>query len=387
MTSFNFLNRQPKVQCYSLLDVGCDSIKVGLLKRPADGTLPQLVGYGHASAERHDLTGGRAEAEAIAEIANRLLTETEDRSIDAAGRKLVPDELICAVPSRATFGQMFIVDLKRPKSHEPISEKEMAQLTKRAESLAWQDLSKLTAEEGHWQPFSLTQTGMQVDGSSVSKGVGLMGRNVSFSLFGLAVEPRVMRALETLANQLNLSLLSCVASSQALAALLPRQQAMVLEIGFSGTGIYLVRNGLLHAANWVAFGGNFFSQALAQSASLKLDTANQLKHDFTNGVLSSHERNWVNKHLEAPRQRWHEAVSAELTELAQAHGIPRRIYLTGGGSQLTELDKRLRIETAPFDGAPEILRLKSMLPAAFNQSDGCLFAVLAGISFYNFQSV
>jgi cell division ATPase FtsA len=46
-----------------------------------------------------------------------------------------------------------------------------------------------------------------------------------------------------------------------------------------------------------------------------------------------------------------------LAEFSYNGSLPRRIYLTGGGSLLPGLDKLLRTNPDPFDAAPEVSRL------------------------------
>ena len=51
--------------------------------------------------------------------------------------------------------------------------------------------------------------------------------------------------------------------------------------------------------------------------------------------------------------------------------LPRRIFLTGGGSLMPGLDKLLRSDPVPFDGAPEVARLgPKSLPPVQDLTDG-----------------
>ena len=46
-----------------------------------------------------------------------------------------------------------------------------------------------------------------------------------------------------------------------------------------------------------------------------------------------------------------------LTDLSLDKALPKRIYMTGGGSLLPGLDKLLRSDPLPFDSAPEVFQL------------------------------
>jgi cell division ATPase FtsA len=148
-----------------------------------------------------------------------------------------------------------------------------------------------------------------------------------------------------------------VAASQALAAVTPHAEAIIVDIGLSGTDICLIRDNALVAAGSTPFGGAFFTQALAQGLDLDLTEAEELKRAFAGGSVPQEKVDEIELYLNGPRCRWYDGAMEFLVESSKGKLLPRKIYLTGGGSLLPGLDKLLRANPSNFQRAPEVARL------------------------------
>lgn len=310
-----------------------------------------------AETGQHDVTGGRLEADAVTRPVNQALVQAEDSSERAVGYKVVPDDVIFALAGRATLGRLFTVKQTRPKFGEPVSAKELRNLRVRAEKLVRRSLAETPLEGGQWQPLSVNDAGLRLDNHLVLEGVGLTGQEISFSVFGVAGLSSALRSLEVLANRLDLTIANIVASSQALASVMPYAEAIILDIGFSGTDVCLIRDDALVGTEWTPFGGNFFTQVLAREVDIDPVRANQLKHAFGRGEVDKADVHLIEGHLDGARKRWYDAVMEILARLSPYKPLPRRVYMTGGGSLLPGLDKLLRTNPVPFDSAPEVAQL------------------------------
>lgn len=358
--------RQKKAQrptSFSLVDIGRDTVKAVVILVIPGTPEPQIVGYGLAETGGHDITGGRLGAAAVISPVNTALSQAEDSTEKVVGQKIVPDDVIFALAGRATMGELFTVRQTRPNPTEPISAKELNHLSTRAERLACQGLARLPVEGGHWQALGVTDAGVRLDEHLVLDGVGLTGQNLSFSVFGVAGQAGALRALELLANRLDLTIVNIVATWQALAAVVPYAEAIVLDVGFSGTDICLIRGDALVAAGWIPLGGEFFTLSLAQALEIEPGETKRLKHALANGDLSQDEVEQTEAYLDEAYGRWYDAVMELLSKLSGERPLPRKIYLTGGGSLLPGLDKLLRADPAPFNRAPEVVRLGQHLPS------------------------
>jgi cell division ATPase FtsA len=342
---------------YSLVDVGRDTVKAVVVLTMPGNSAPQLVGYGQAETGNRDITGGRLEAGAVIRPVNVALTQAEDSTEEFIGRKIVPDHAIFSLAGRASVGKLFTVTQTRPKPKETISVKELNSLRDRAERLVRQGLSDTYFEGGQWQPLAVTDAGLRLDNYPVLDGIGLTGTEIAFSVFGMAGQAGALRALEVLAHRLDLTLANVVASPQALAAIVPCADAVILDVGFSGTDVCLIKGNALVAADWMPFGGYFFTQLLARSMDIDQPAARTLKQSLSENELSEDEVDHIEIHLAPIRQRWYKAAMEVLAEFSPYDPLPRRIFLTGGGSLLPGLDKILRTNPDPFDSAPEVSQL------------------------------
>jgi cell division ATPase FtsA len=326
-----------------------------------DSSEIQVIGYGLTETGGHDITGGRLEAAAVTAPVNTALTQAEDSTEVVAGYKVVPDDVIFALAGRASIGRIFTVHQTRPKPSQPVTTKELVSLRSRAERLVRQGLAALPVEGGQWQALAVTDAGIRLDNHLVLEGLGLTGREIAFSVFGVAVQAGALRALRVLANRLDLEVANVVAASQALATVAPSAEAIILDAGLTGTDICLIRDNALVATGSMPFGGAFFTQALAQATQLNSVEAEKLKRDFATGKLLSGEVEHVDNQLHSARTRWYEAVLEFLVGISGDWPLPRKIYLTGGGTLLPGLDKLLCSNPDPFERPPEVARLGAYL--------------------------
>ncbi len=347
--------RQPRA--YSLVDIGRDTVKAVVILVQPDLSMPQIIGYGLAETGGRDIAGGRLEAAAITSPVNIALTQAEDRTEAVIGKKIVPDDVIFAVNGQATVGKLFTVRQTRSNPAAPISTKELSRLRQQTEQVVRQGLAELSIDGGQWQALAVNDAGLRLDGHLVLDGVGLTGREVKLSLFGVAVQATAKRALETLAQRLDLKIVNILSAAQALTAAVPHSEAIILDIGVAGTNACLIRNDALVATGWIPFGGGFFTQAIAEKVELSFNEAKQLKHAFTAGQLTLDEINYLDELLDRARYRWYKSVINLLKKLSENKPFPWKIYLTGGGSLLPELDQFLRSDPTPFYRAPEVSRL------------------------------
>lgn len=369
---------------YSLVDIGRDTVKAAVILLPSDKTAPQVVGYGLAKTGDHDITGGRLEAKALISPVNMALTLAEDRTEAVVGHKIVPDEVIFALPGQATAGKLFTVRQTRPQPAKPISKKELKQLRSRADRVVIEGLSQLSVERGQWQALAVNEVALRLDDHLVLEGLGRKGRELSLAVFGVAAQTGAKRGLEMLAQLLDLVNVNIIAAPHALASVIPQTEAIVLDIGFSGTMICLIRGDALVATSWLPFGGDFFSQTLAQLLQIEPTEANHLKHDWVAGEVDPETAEYLDRCLEEARHRWYEMVMAVLLKESRSQPLPWKIYLTGGGSLLPGLDLLLRANPEYFNRVPEISRLgQSALPHLKDLTEGLdynAYAVALGLA-------
>jgi hypothetical protein len=351
---------------FSLIDFGADTVKAVVVRQERASV--RVLGYGFAPAEGRGLSGGRADVAALAAVADEALVAAEDQTEAVGGGKVVPDDALFCIPASLTRGQSFTVRQTRAEPTVPIAARELKSTWERVERLARERLPLLSDDEAGegpsvtWRPLALTPGPVAVDGHHVTDPVGLKGRELLLSAFGIAVWPSALRAAEAVAERLELALVSVVASPQSLASLVPRREALLISVGSQGTSLNLIEHDALVSTFWWSQGGEFFTRSLAQAFRCPPEEAEALKRAYTDNALSAEDEDLVTRSLAKPVAMWLETLVAGLRRMAGESArrptltgyrpkasmlpdgddsLPGYIYLTGGGSLLPDLSRAL----------------------------------------------
>jgi cell division ATPase FtsA len=341
----------------------------------------RVLGYGLAPANGRDLSGGRADTAALAAIVDEALTAAEDQTETAGQGKVVPDDALFCIPARLSRGECFTVRQARPDPSVPITAREMKAAWERLERLTREQLPARGDDNATWKALAITPGASCVDNHYVTDPLGMKGRELALSAFGMAVWASALRAAEAIADRLELALVNVVPAPQALASSAPGRDALLINIGAKGTSLSLIRHDALLATHWWPQGGEFFTQSLSQTYHCPPDEAEALKRAYTDRALSAHDENLVAHSLAASVEDWLGTLTAALCQMATAQttsdhdeALPEHIYLTGGGSLLPDLTYALlSLASAPalsFRRSPEVeslgRRLDSSAPVLLN---------------------
>jgi cell division protein FtsA len=180
---------------------------------------------------------------------------------------------------------------------------------------------------------------VRIDGYRVTNPINFQGRDVSMSVFN-AYAPMVhLGALETIAHELHLDLLSVAAEPYAVARAVEVEDmldfsAIFIDVGGGTTDIAVVRNGGLEGTKMFAVGGRAFTKRLAQSYDLSFEEAEKMKIDYSFGKLSQERMLDLKKLFDEDCRVWLGGVELSLVEFAETDLLPNKIFLCGGGSAL-----------------------------------------------------
>jgi cell division protein FtsA len=170
-------------------------------------------------------------------------------------------------------------------------------------------------------------------------------------------------ALQTVAQGLDLTLVTIVAEPYALARCLSRNAsadsgALFIDIGGGTTDIALVRQGGIEETRMFALGGRTFTRRLAAHKGLSLKEAEKLKVSYGQGLVKGAERDEIRQIFASEVQTWMDSVELLTEELARGELLPPAVYMVGGGSSLPDLSEKLEsfpwTERLPFSHAPII---------------------------------
>jgi cell division ATPase FtsA len=372
---------------FSLIDFGTDTVKAVVVRREKAGV--RVLGFGFSPTEGHCLSGGRADIAALVAITDSALVAAEDQTETNNQGKVVPDEALFCIPSQFTRGECFSVRQTRADPSAPIAPRELKSVWERVERLARERLPLLDDDSITWKPLAITPGVITVDGHHVTDPVGLKGRDLALSAFGVAAWPSVLRAAETVAERLELGLMSLVATPQSLASVVPQREAILIDIGAQGTSLQLIRHDALVSTSWCPKGGEFFTQSLSWAFRCLPEEAEALKRAYADNALSAKDKDLVARSLVKPIALWLEELVALLCQMVTKQAVcrptdmaldsdrvgslPGRIYLTGGGSLLPDLSPALSsLEANPSLGFRRSLEVELLGPKLGTRAPGHL---------------
>src|SRR5260221_428347 len=139
-----------------------------------------------------------------------------------------------------------------------------------------------------------------IDGQVVTNPIGFRGRHFSLTLFSAFAPLMQLGALETVAQGLDLTLVTIVAEPYALARCLSTNAsaesgAIFIDIGGGTTDIALVRQGGIEDTRMFALRGRTFTRRLAASKGLPLKDAEKLKLNYGSGGEEGDGRDELHK--------------------------------------------------------------------------------------------
>jgi cell division protein FtsA len=208
---------------------------------------------------------------------------------------------------------------------------------------------------------------VRIDGYRISNPLNFQGKDVSLSIFNAYAPMIHLGALETIASELDLDLLSIAAEPYAVARSLDIEDimdfsAIFIDVGGGTTDIAVVRNGGLEGTKMFALGGRAFTKRLSQEFRIPFDEAERLKLDYAEGKLSSEQTEQLHVFFRDDCRIWLDGVTLSLMEFAETDLLPSRIFLCGGGSGLPGIQEALNshawTEYLPFSKEPHVSYLQ-----------------------------
>jgi cell division protein FtsA len=207
----------------------------------------------------------------------------------------------------------------------------------------------------------------------VNNPVGFRGRHFSLTLFSSFAPLTQLGALETVAQGLDLTLVTIVAEPYALARCLSTNAsadsgAIFIDIGGGTTDIALVRQGGIEETRMFALGGRTFTRRIATSKGLSIKDAERLKISYSKGEIKGNGRDEIQAILAPECQTWMDSVELLIEELAKGELLPPAIYVVGGGSGLPDINQKLTsfpwTERLPFARQPIVRTVQPEMVAS-----------------------
>lgn len=349
-------------QLYTALDIGTEFAKAIIIEvREDEGT---VLGVGrHHQSYSHMSDGIVTDIAGVIANCNEALVEAER----AAGGVVAPAAVI-GIAGELVKGSSITIDRQRTQPSKPITPEELEGIISNAQQKQLKQAKERIASEMGIQNIEVRLTNaavisVRIDGQVVTNPIGFKGRHFTLTLFSAFAPLMQLGALETVAQGLDLTLVSIVAEPYALARCLSTNASadsggIFIDIGGGTTDIALVRQGGIEETRMFALGGRTFTRRLATGKGISLKEAEKLKLYYSDGKIKGNDRSEIQTILAPECQTWMDSVELLIDELAKGELLPSAIYLVGGGSALPDLHRKLETfpwtERLPFSRQPTI---------------------------------
>jgi len=347
------------------LDIGTEIVKALIFRVDREKKNGVVIGVGRVPQKIGNMQSG-----AVSDISGVIESSREAIILakEKAGVKRVEKSII-GIAGELVKGTTTTVHYERVDSSLRMGIAELRTIVEKVQQKAFERIKKQLAWETGQDDIDVKLINaaivdVRIDGYRVSNPINFQGKDVSMSVFNAYAPMIHLGALQTIADELDLDLLSIAAEPYAVARSIEVPDmmdfnAIFIDIGGGTTDIAVVRNGGLEGTKMFALGGRAFTKHLMQEFNLSFEIAEKMKVDYTNGQLSSEDTSFVNQLFADDCRVWLGGVELSLLEFAETDMLPSRIFLCGGGSALPEIKQALLSsewweKTLPFSKQPQV---------------------------------
>lgn len=346
------------------LDIGTEIVKALVFKIDDSNDKGIIMGVGRTRQRLGDMQSG-----AVSDISGVVKTCDEAIAVaeQMAGIKRV-ERTIMGIAGELVKGSTTTVHYERLKPEIRIDLPELKNIIQKVQWKAFDKIrQQLAWETGHSEIdvklINAAIVDVRIDGYRVTNPLGFQGRDVSIGVFN-AYAPMVhLGALQKIAEELDLDLLSIAAEPYAVAKSMGLENsvdfsAIFIDVGGGTTDLAVVRNGGLEGTKMFALGGRAFTKRLAQELNINFYEAESLKIRYGRNELGKDISKRIEKLLEEDCNVWLDGIELSLSEFSASDHLPSKILLCGGGSALPGIKKSLAsttwIKNLPFTKTPSI---------------------------------
>lgn len=346
------------------LDIGTEVVKALVFRIDKTSGNGTVKGVGRVRQRLGDMQSG-----AVSDISGVI--ESAQKAIDlaktmASVKKV--EKTIIGIAGELVKGTTTTVHYERIRPEVRIDLPELKNIIQKVQWKAFDRIrQQLAWETGHSEIevklINAAIVDVRIDGYRVTNPVGFQGRDVSIAVFNAYAPMIHLGALQKIADELKLELLSIAAEPYAVARSMGVEDvldfnAVFIDIGGGTTDIAVVRNGGLEGTKMFALGGRAFTKRLAQELGVSFEEAEVLKIKYAEGKLGKDVSLKIEQILDDDCEVWLSGVELALGEFSDADLLPSRFFLCGGGSGLPGIKKALLstkwAKNLPFAKTPQV---------------------------------
>lgn len=358
--------KEPQIPHYAALDIGTEFVKA-LVFKIGEGGKAHVVGVGRQRQRLGDMQGGT-----VTDIGGVVenCAKAMDMAEEMAGA--IASSCIVGIAGELVKGITTTVHYERLKPNLKIDYSELKNIVNKIQWRVFDEVRKQLAwETGHEEIdvklVNASIVDVKIDGYRVTNPVGFQGKEVTVGVYN-AFAPMVhLGALQTVASDLDLDLITVAAEPYAVARSMGVNEAgefnaIFVDIGGGTTDIAVVTNGGLEGTKMFAIGGRSFTKRLAQVLNVPFGRAEEIKLAYSSDMLKEGSKKIVRDAIYADANVWLSGVELALSEFTNVELLPNRILLCGGGSALPEIKEVLTdsdwYKDLPFSKKPQVHFIK-----------------------------
>ncbi len=351
---------------YLALDIGTEFVKSLVYKVDEETQRGIVYGVGRVRQKLGNMNSG-----AVSNIEGVI--DTCRKSIILACQEAKVKNIkntIIGIAGEFVKGSTTTVHYERAKPEIRIDVPEIKNIIQKIQWKAFERIkNQLAYESGHSdievKLINASIVNVEIDGYRVTSPLGFQGRDVSMSVFN-AYAPLVhLGAIQSIAKELDLKLLTIAAEPYAAVSGMglenhPDFGAVLIDIGGGTTDIAVIKNGSLEGTSIFGLGGRSFTKSLAKKFHLNFKEAEEAKLLYSKGKIEPQYIKKIEDALQEDCEIWLSGVEIALENFCSSRldSLPPRILLCGGGSGLPGIYKQLNskkwLEKIPFPDKPTV---------------------------------
>ncbi len=349
------------------LDIGTEVTKALVFQINQQEKTANVVGVGKQRQKKGNMQSG-----AVSDIAG-VIEVCQLAIDDALGQAKLKNvkKAVVGIAGELVKGTTTTVHYERLNPDSRIDFPELKNIIQKVQVKAYERIQQQieweTGQDIEVKLINAAIVDVRIDGYQVTNPIGFQGKDVSVSIFNAYAPMIHLGALQTIADELRINLLSIAAEPYAVARSVDYDDvldfsAIFIDIGGGTTDIAVVRNGGLEGTKMFAFGGRAFTKKLAQELRINFEEAEELKISYAQGKLGNDVSDKIQQIMQSDCNVWLSGVELSLSEFANSDVLPSKILLCGGGSGLPGIKKALNskdwLKDLPFAKAPVVSYLQ-----------------------------
>jgi len=345
MGIFDFLSSKISPKNAIALDIGTEFVKV-LIFKIVDNKV-EVVGVARQRQKLTDMQGGVVtDLKGVTENCKAAL----DKATEMAG--FLPEQAVIGIAGELVKGTTTTVRYSRTLPKTKITFDELKIIIDKVQRRAFEKNREILAKEtGHKEIdvrlVNAAIVDVVIDSVKVTNPIGFQGKDVSIGVYNAFAPIVHLGALQSVAEDLGLDLLTIAAEPYAVARSIGFEEdedfsAIFIDIGGGTTDIAVVRNGGLEGTKMFALGGRTFTRRLSKILDVPYETAEKIKIYYSKNMLDKKSISRVKESLSADCNVWMSGVELTLGEFENIDSLPSRILLCGGASALPDISEVLK---------------------------------------------